>query len=284
MQTKAFIIAAAVVHCLASMNGVATEGNSLDDSDCPSLVQSPKALVTANTGTSSHMELARQPESASASHPAVIFHQMNRTEHASNLSMEGRTLPNEDIVKFTRLDWSTIPYGGNYPFVGKSYLACVIKEHALSIIEDWVLYLLDWQMLIHMPDGNFRRPGESQDIFPAFGNIDLKWKYSEAERVIKYDFYLSPTTSQLADWRFDFLLAKDESFSTFDAVGCASQSCLDPSQRFLWWMKLVTDDNLYETDCGHFFVEHCAHGYSQVTWKWCSWGKWKRVCTSLGKC
>merc|ERR1711920_1052863 len=182
------------------------------------------------------------------------------------------------------IDWDSISYGGDYGFVGKEYRGCVVIENRLSWTEAFVLDILDWETLIFQPNGNFRRPGETEDIFPYLGNIELKWKYHDEKDVIKIDFYLSASDSTLAKWRFDFLKVSDD-FSYLDGVGCASEACSEPDDMFTWEMRAIGDDDVYETTCGWWSIPQCESGYTEHGWEWCgSWSGWKRVCSKIAAC
>jgi len=192
-----------------------------------------------------------------------------------------RLLTEQDVTEFMNIDWDRISYGGDYGFVGKEYRGCVVVEHALSWTEAFVLDFLDWELLIFQSNGNFRRPGETEDIFPYLGNIELKWKYDDEKDVIKIDFYLSPLDSQLATWRFDFLKVSED-LSHLDGVGCASETCSDPDDRFTWEMRIA--DDVYETTCAWRWwnVPECKEGYEE-DWEWSFCG-WKRVCSKIEAC
>ena len=67
-------------------------------------------------------------------------------------------------------------YGGDYPFVDKLYSSSVKVKDLLSWTEQRVLEVLDWTEFSLRPDGNFRRDGETTDVFPIAG-ISIKWRY-----------------------------------------------------------------------------------------------------------
>eukprot|EP00966_Prymnesium_polylepis_P206887 4792324-Prymnesium_polylepis.1 len=58
----------------------------------------------------------------------------------------------------------------------------VIVTSALSWVEQRVLEGLNWQVLIHEPNGNFKRPGESDYVFPLAG-ISIKWRCAPPQRI-----------------------------------------------------------------------------------------------------
>ena len=74
-------------------------------------------------------------------------------------------------------------YGGDYPFVDKMYSSSVKVKDLLSWTEQRVLEVLDWTEFSLRPDGNFRRDGESTDVFPIAG-ISIKWRYDPTGQII----------------------------------------------------------------------------------------------------
>merc|ERR1712113_496874 len=128
-------------------------------------------------------------------------------------------------------------------------------------------------MGMHTETGNFRRPGEDQDVFPSAGT-SLKWKYDAVRKVIRYDFYLFGDTAP-SEWRVDFL-KPNEDFSYLDAVGCVDKDC-SPGNRFHWEWVQIANNNVYFTECA-YFPDDCGTGYRQVGFEWCSWLRRKRRC------
>ena len=79
----------------------------------------------------------------------------------------------------------TETYGGDHlPFVDRTYKMKVVDKFAsvLSFTEQMTLDILDWDEIILRGNGNFRRPGENEDIFPLAG-VSIKWRYDEASQV-----------------------------------------------------------------------------------------------------
>ena len=72
------------------------------------------------------------------------------------------------------------------------------------------------------PDGNFRRDGESTDVFPIAG-ISIKWRYDPDERVMTFDFW---SGGEKWAWRYDKLRPNDD-FSHWDAVGHANSDTFE---------------------------------------------------------
>jgi len=189
-------------------------------------------------------------------------------------------MADQDIASLLDIDWSSIPYGGGYPFVGLPYHACVVTANALSWTESVVLDVLDWEELVHTKTGNFRRPGEEDDVFPVAGT-SLKWKYDTVSKALRYDFYFFGS-DEASEWRFD-LLKPTSDFSYFDAVGCVAEDCAGPGNRFEWEFTKIVDDNVYFTECA-YSPDDCEEGYSEKGWEWCSWLQWRRRCSTVPAC
>ena len=113
-------------------------------------------------------------------------------------------------------------YGGDYPFVDKMYSSSVKVKDLLSWTEQRVLEVLDWTEFSLRPDGNFRRDGESTDVFPIAG-ISIKWRYDPTERVMTFDFW---SGGEKWAWRYDKLRPNDD-FSHWDAVGHANSDTFE---------------------------------------------------------
>eukprot|EP00441_Pelagodinium_beii_P026314 CAMPEP_0197662628 /NCGR_PEP_ID=MMETSP1338-20131121/54182_1 /TAXON_ID=43686 ORGANISM="Pelagodinium beii, Strain RCC1491" /NCGR_SAMPLE_ID=MMETSP1338 /ASSEMBLY_ACC=CAM_ASM_000754 /LENGTH=150 /DNA_ID=CAMNT_0043240559 /DNA_START=60 /DNA_END=509 /DNA_ORIENTATION=+ len=127
-----------------------------------------------------------------------------------------------------------LPYGGNYPFVGKTYSLSVKVKELFSGVEQADPGLLDWAELILQPNGSFRRPDEQGDVFPLSG-ISIKWKFDQKMGQLWFDFFQGD--EQMTS-RYDILKAKEKEdkepdFTAWDAEG------YDGSNSFQFTLKEV---------------------------------------------
>lgn len=110
-----------------------------------------------------------------------------------------------------------IAYGGNFEFVGVPYRMEVVVDGVLSAIEQSTLDLLNWDEVALQPNGNMRRVGETNDIFPLAG-MSIQWRYEQPERIMHFDFW---SNGARWTWRRDEMIPVDAEFTQWNATGYA---------------------------------------------------------------
>uniref|UniRef100_A0A7S2TCG9 Uncharacterized protein n=1 Tax=Prorocentrum micans TaxID=2945 RepID=A0A7S2TCG9_PROMC len=83
----------------------------------------------------------------------------------------------------------------------------------LSHLFTAILELFDFDEITHESDGLLRRVGDTESL--SSDAITIKWRYSEEEAVIRYDFIVK---GAVLENRYDVLIPNDN-YSKIDAIG-----------------------------------------------------------------
>jgi len=123
-------------------------------------------------------------------------------------------------------------YGGEFEFVGvplRMHVASGISPLQLMNKAAKKIFLLD--NLILEQDGGFRRPGESEKLFPRRG-VDLRWRMDSERDCVVIDFFQN---GALLPWRYDELRPSQVGASLLhlSCVGHAGRFCFEYQLRML---------------------------------------------------
>lgn len=97
---------------------------------------------------------------------------------------------------------STARHGGNFTWTGVHYKMKVASGFSpLQWLNGLTQHMLDLTDMILEMDGGFRRPGDSNPMFPV-GGTDIRWRWDMDRKRIIFDFFKD---GELLPWRWDEL-------------------------------------------------------------------------------